>query len=57
MKSLVQGGFLYMAMPPLYKMKQGKKKDMLIQTKKEITFYKEWSLKIRQKLTFKDIKV
>jgi DNA gyrase subunit B len=25
MKSLVQGGFLYMAMPPLYKMKQGKK--------------------------------
>ena len=25
MKSLVQGGFLYMAMPPLYKLKQGKK--------------------------------
>ena len=25
MKSLVQGGYLYMAMPPLYKLKQGKK--------------------------------
>lgn len=25
MKSLVQGGYLYMAMPPLYKIKQGKK--------------------------------
>ena len=25
MKSLVTGGYLYMAMPPLYKLKQGKK--------------------------------
>ena len=25
MKSLVQGGFVYMAMPPLYKIKQGRK--------------------------------